>query len=73
MTFDHIRRHGFGNDAEERMLMPSFSNALATFGRTVRMGIDEMDDLKDADSADVDGDFSRRRQMALARESGRGW
>jgi putative glutathione S-transferase len=32
VTFDHIRRHGFGNDAEERMLLPSFSDALATFG-----------------------------------------
>lgn len=37
----------------------ALSDALATFGRAVRMGIDEMTDLKDADSADVLTEISR--------------
>lgn len=37
----------------------ALSSALATFGRTVRMGIAEMDDLEDADSADILTEISR--------------
>ncbi|HEY7234864.1 MAG TPA: DNA starvation/stationary phase protection protein Dps [Gemmatimonadaceae bacterium] len=37
----------------------ALSDALAEFGRTTRMGIDEMDDLHDADSADVLTEVSR--------------
>lgn len=37
----------------------ALSNALATFGRTVRLGIEEMDDLSDADSADILTEISR--------------
>jgi len=37
----------------------ALSDALAAFGRAVRMGIDEMTDLKDADSADVLTEISR--------------
>lgn len=37
----------------------ALSDALAEFGRGVRMGIDEMNDLKDADSADVLTEISR--------------
>jgi starvation-inducible DNA-binding protein len=37
----------------------ALSDALATFGRAARMGIDEMTDLKDADSADVLTEISR--------------
>jgi starvation-inducible DNA-binding protein len=37
----------------------ALSDALATFGRAVRIGIDEMADLKDADSADVLTEVSR--------------
>jgi starvation-inducible DNA-binding protein len=37
----------------------ALSDALAAFGRAVRMGIDEMNDLKDADSADVLTEISR--------------
>ena len=37
----------------------ALSNALATFGRTVRLGIEEMDDLSDADSADILTEVSR--------------
>jgi starvation-inducible DNA-binding protein len=37
----------------------ALSDALAEFGRAVRIGIDEMNDLKDADSADVLTEISR--------------
>jgi starvation-inducible DNA-binding protein len=37
----------------------ALSDALATFGRGVRLGIDEMNDLKDADSADILTEISR--------------
>jgi len=37
----------------------ALSDALAAFGRAVRMGIDEMTELKDADSADVLTEISR--------------
>lgn len=37
----------------------ALSEALATFGRTVRLGIEEMNDLKDADSADILTEISR--------------
>ena len=37
----------------------ALSDALATFGRTVRLGIDEMNDLQDADSADILTEISR--------------
>ena len=37
----------------------ALSDALAEFGRAVRMGIDEMDDLEDADSADILTEISR--------------
>lgn len=37
----------------------ALSDALAEFGRSVRMGIDEMDDLKDADTADILTEISR--------------
>src|SRR5438128_550994 len=37
----------------------ALSDALARFGRTVRIGIDEMNDLKDADSADILTEISR--------------
>ena len=37
----------------------ALSDALAEFGRVVRMGIDEMTDLKDADSADILTEISR--------------
>jgi len=37
----------------------ALSDALATFGRAVRMGIDEMTELQDADSADVLTEISR--------------
>jgi starvation-inducible DNA-binding protein len=37
----------------------ALSDALSTFGRTVRLGIDEMDDLKDAGSADLLTEVSR--------------
>src|SRR6185312_9770453 len=37
----------------------ALSNALATFGRTVRLGIEEMDELSDADSADILTEVSR--------------
>jgi len=37
----------------------ALSDALAMFGRAVRMGIDEMTELKDADSADVLTEISR--------------
>ncbi len=37
----------------------ALSDALAEFGRTVRIGVDEMNDLKDADSADVLTEISR--------------
>jgi len=37
----------------------ALSDALAAFGRAVRIGIDEMADLKDADSADVLTEISR--------------
>ena len=35
------------------------ASALAAFGRTARMGIEEMNDLKDADSADILTEISR--------------
>jgi starvation-inducible DNA-binding protein len=37
----------------------ALSDALAAFGRTVRIGIAEMDELEDADSADLLTDVSR--------------
>jgi starvation-inducible DNA-binding protein len=37
----------------------ALSDVLAQFGRTVRMGIEEMVDLKDADSADILTEISR--------------
>jgi starvation-inducible DNA-binding protein len=37
----------------------ALSTALAAFGRTVRIGIDEMSDLDDADSADILTEISR--------------
>jgi len=37
----------------------ALSDALAEFGRVVRLGIEEMNDLKDADSADVLTEISR--------------
>ena len=37
----------------------ALSEALAAFGRTVRMGIEEMNDLEDADSADILTEVSR--------------
>jgi len=37
----------------------ALSDALAAFGRTVRIGIDEMSDLDDADSADILTEISR--------------
>jgi starvation-inducible DNA-binding protein len=37
----------------------ALSDALAAFGRTVRIGIEEMSDLNDADSADVLTEISR--------------
>jgi starvation-inducible DNA-binding protein len=37
----------------------ALSDALAAFGRAVRMGIEEMDELEDADSADMLTDISR--------------
>ena len=37
----------------------ALSDALAAFGRTVRIGIAEMDELEDADSADMLTDISR--------------
>ena len=37
----------------------ALSDALAAFGRTVRMGIEEMNDLRDADSADILTEISR--------------
>jgi starvation-inducible DNA-binding protein len=37
----------------------ALSDALATFGRTARIGIDEMDDLGDKDSADILTEISR--------------
>ena len=37
----------------------ALSDALASFGRAVRIGIDEMNDLKDADSADILTEISR--------------
>jgi DNA-binding ferritin-like protein len=39
--------------------LAALSDALAGFGRTVRVGIDEMSDLDDADSADVLTEISR--------------
>jgi starvation-inducible DNA-binding protein len=37
----------------------ALSDALATFGRTVRIGIEEMNELEDADSADILTEISR--------------
>jgi starvation-inducible DNA-binding protein len=37
----------------------ALSDALAAFGRTVRVGIEEMNDLQDADSADILTEISR--------------
>ncbi|HTC24930.1 MAG TPA: DNA starvation/stationary phase protection protein Dps [Gemmatimonadales bacterium] len=37
----------------------ALSDALAEFGRSARIGIDEMNDLKDADSADILTEISR--------------
>ena len=37
----------------------ALSDALAAFGRTARLGIEEMDELKDADSADMLTEISR--------------
>ncbi len=37
----------------------ALSDALAAFGRTVRIGIEEMNELKDADSADILTEISR--------------
>jgi starvation-inducible DNA-binding protein len=37
----------------------ALSDALARFGRAVRIGIEEMNDLKDADSADIATEISR--------------
>ena len=37
----------------------ALSDALATFGRAARIAIDEMNDLKDADSADILTEISR--------------
>ena len=37
----------------------ALSDALAGFGRTARVGIEEMNDLKDADSADILTEISR--------------
>jgi starvation-inducible DNA-binding protein len=37
----------------------ALSDALAQFGRTARMGIEEMNDLEDADSADILTEISR--------------
>lgn len=37
----------------------ALSDALATFGRAVRLGIEEMNDLQDADGADVLTEISR--------------
>ena len=37
----------------------ALSDALAAFGRTARMGIEEMTELEDADSADILTEISR--------------
>ena len=37
----------------------ALSDALGAFGRTARLGIDEMNDLEDADSADILTEISR--------------
>ena len=37
----------------------ALSDALSAFGRTARLGIDEMNDLEDADSADILTEISR--------------
>jgi len=37
----------------------ALSDALAAFGRTARLGIEEMNDLEDADSADILTEISR--------------
>jgi starvation-inducible DNA-binding protein len=37
----------------------ALSDSLAAFGRTARLGIDEMNDLEDADSADILTEISR--------------
>ena len=37
----------------------ALSDSLSQFGRTVRMGIEEMDELEDADSADILTEVSR--------------
>jgi starvation-inducible DNA-binding protein len=37
----------------------ALSDALAAFGRTARMGIEEMNELHDADSADILTEISR--------------
>ena len=39
--------------------VPALSDALSQFGRTARMGIEEMDELEDADSADILTEISR--------------
>lgn len=43
----------------------ALSDVLAQFGRTVRIGIEEMDDLGDADSADMFTEISRGIDMWL--------
>jgi starvation-inducible DNA-binding protein len=45
--------------ASGKLHVAALSDALAEFGRSTRMGIDEMDDLHDADSADVLTEVSR--------------
>ena len=39
--------------------MAALSDALAGFGRAARVGIEEMNDLEDADSADILTEISR--------------
>ena len=45
----------------------ALSDALAAFGRTARIGIEEMNELEDADSADILTEISRGGQVALVR------
>jgi len=47
---------GLSNGAEH---VAALSDALAGFGRTVRVGIEEMNELEDADSADILTEISR--------------
>ena len=43
----------------------ALSDALAAFGRAVRIGIDEMDELGDKDSADILTEVSRAIDKSL--------